>query len=320
VLGLAWAVGTGWVYQWILDIVPFVYLNFLIAGIYGAGIGAPVAYACVIGRCRNPFVCVALAVVVGLGGVAASHGFAYLRAVPKLRSYMRAVARKESGRLTAEELQDASRSSSTYQRLVETLRARQERKEQDPEVEAAYQQALADVDAFMARYSFGDYLADRAESGWSIWWLRSPRGIPIRGVLAWIVWLLEAGGICFLATVFPRAAVDKPFCERCSRWTAMSGSGRLEDVDPAAARRAAVTGDLAALLRTPPGKMRRRELAFDIWSCAGCDARYLSVSLHRPVRDSEGKMQDESKDLLKYVIVTPEQATAFESPPRDPPA
>jgi hypothetical protein len=79
--GLGAAGAGGWIYQFIVDEAPFVYLNVLATAAFGALIGAAVGYAGRRGKCRNLPVVVALAVAFGVGGTALTHRFAYDRIV-----------------------------------------------------------------------------------------------------------------------------------------------------------------------------------------------------------------------------------------------
>jgi len=79
--GLVGAGALAWLYQAIIDWIPFIYLNILATAGYGIAIGLAVGFAFRAGKGRNVPVAVAIAVVSCLAGDALSFHFAYERAV-----------------------------------------------------------------------------------------------------------------------------------------------------------------------------------------------------------------------------------------------
>jgi hypothetical protein len=80
-LGAAVAVASAWLYQFLMELIPLIYLNFLItagfAFLLSMGTGAMVHG----GRCRNAFVAVAAALVIGALTAGATHYFSYQSAL-----------------------------------------------------------------------------------------------------------------------------------------------------------------------------------------------------------------------------------------------
>ncbi|HEX5136861.1 MAG TPA: hypothetical protein VFY93_07815 [Planctomycetota bacterium] len=81
--GLVAAGALAWIYQAVLDWIPFIYLNILATAGYGIAIGAAAGFAFRAGRGRNVPVAIAIAIVSCLAGDALSFHFAYERALAK---------------------------------------------------------------------------------------------------------------------------------------------------------------------------------------------------------------------------------------------
>lgn len=75
--GFAIAIGLAWLYVRLLDLIPFIYLNFLIT----AGMGLACAFILTIcidkGRCRNSILAILVGLLFGGGVVATKHWFQY---------------------------------------------------------------------------------------------------------------------------------------------------------------------------------------------------------------------------------------------------
>lgn len=82
--GLLGAVALAWVYELLIDIIPFVYISILMTVGFGFGLGLLGAMAVKAGHCRNRAVAAGLALLIGAGGLAASYGWGYRRALNEL--------------------------------------------------------------------------------------------------------------------------------------------------------------------------------------------------------------------------------------------
>ncbi|HXU72532.1 MAG TPA: hypothetical protein VN947_24585 [Polyangia bacterium] len=78
------AAGVAWLYQMLMTWIPYIYVNLVLCGLFGAGLGVAGAFAVRRGHCRNRLVALALAVPLALGGVAASFYWAYQSTLSKI--------------------------------------------------------------------------------------------------------------------------------------------------------------------------------------------------------------------------------------------
>ncbi len=77
--GIPAAAAVGWLYQWLVDVVGWIYLNFLATVFFGGIVGAAVAWGLKAGRCRSVALAAAMGVVCGAAGEAATFEWSYVR-------------------------------------------------------------------------------------------------------------------------------------------------------------------------------------------------------------------------------------------------
>lgn len=80
---LASGVGLAYVYQLLIEAIPFIYANVLLALAFGALVGLAVGIALRVAKCRNMVIVTFMAVLGGAVGIGAGHQFAYLNAKPE---------------------------------------------------------------------------------------------------------------------------------------------------------------------------------------------------------------------------------------------
>ena len=74
---IAIAAGLGWVYQILIEVIPFIYIDALLVAGLGFGIGLITAKSVKFGNCRNPIAAGLLGAAAGLAAVGVSHVAAY---------------------------------------------------------------------------------------------------------------------------------------------------------------------------------------------------------------------------------------------------
>jgi hypothetical protein len=84
--GLIGSVLLAGLYEFLIDLIPFIYLNALIALGFGFGVGMVGAMVIKGGHCRNRAVALVVALLIGGGGLAASYGWGYRRTLSELAS------------------------------------------------------------------------------------------------------------------------------------------------------------------------------------------------------------------------------------------
>jgi hypothetical protein len=78
------AAAVAWLYEMLMTWIPYIYVNLVLCGLFGAGLGVAGAFAVRRGHCRNRLVALVLAVPLALTGVAASYYWAYQATLAKI--------------------------------------------------------------------------------------------------------------------------------------------------------------------------------------------------------------------------------------------
>lgn len=81
---IAVGVGAAWIYQWLIEWIPFLYLDALLVIGLGFALGGATALALWVGKCRNPIVGALVGALIACVAIAASHYLAYQHALAKL--------------------------------------------------------------------------------------------------------------------------------------------------------------------------------------------------------------------------------------------
>ena len=181
-IGMAVAVALAFVYQLLLEWIPFIYVSFLLT--IGAGFLLSImgSTICSIGHCRNRFIGFIVGLLLTLSLLGGKFWFQYQA---KLADQQKALA-------------------------VSIL--------EDDNFEFEQNQALAEARAakIMSDWSITDYLQMRVDQGWQIG--RGGGGAPVSGLFVYLIWLLEAGIIFFIGISGSMAQSAEPYSEKLSTW------------------------------------------------------------------------------------------------------
>ncbi len=79
--------GVAWLYEMGMTWIPYIYVNLVLCGLFGAGLGVAGAFAVRRGHCRNRIVAVALTVPLALAAVGASYYWAYQSTVARVAEH-----------------------------------------------------------------------------------------------------------------------------------------------------------------------------------------------------------------------------------------
>ena len=156
-----------------------------------------------------------------------------------------------------------------------------------------------------------DFLVLRADIGYT---LGRDGGLPIRGILVYLIWLIELVCIVGLAAHFARRRIRDPFCEQCQDWMLNQVVGVAEPIDEGTVKSAVELGDLDALLRPEEGPaFLPKKIVYSIYHCITCDrANYLTLTLHWQEVRAKREAEEKTETLASQVIVTPEQVAILE--------
>lgn len=288
--GLAAAGALAWLYQALLDGIPSIYLSVLVTAGYGGVVGLAIGYAYRVGKGRNAVAAFAIAGVSGLVGDALSFHFAYERVMARVAGETRDLVFAEHGEVD-----------------VDTLDAPEEKKR----IIRAIMGGEGAADAVKQIVPFGRFLRLRAEEGTSV--SGFGKGLPVRGWLIYLVWLIEAAAICVVAAGAQWLVWQRPFCEQCNRWTDTRPLGSIACIDFRALSDAVRAGDLATLLRPPIKERGSKSVDYTVHGCPHCDLRYVSVSLEWTGRSKRGRPEKRSQLVIEHAAVTRAQAEEIEA-------
>ena len=180
-LGIAIAIGLSYVYQLLLDWIPFIYVSFLLT--IGAGVVLSVvgAVACSFGHCRNRGVGLIVGMLLTVAFIGGKFWFQFQASVPpNARAIVMELLEDEKFDVKPEE----------RKQLVEDMVANQ--------------------------FTILNHLQARVDQGWQIG--RRGQGIPVSGVFVYLVWLVELLIVLFTATSGTRAQAAAPYSEKLSTW------------------------------------------------------------------------------------------------------
>lgn len=99
ILGVALGILVAWPYQALVTWVPYIYINALVYIGFMIALGAIAYLVSNFGKNRNRWLGALLGVVIGVSGVAASHYFAYRRAISEVKEEAERIVANEGGSL-----------------------------------------------------------------------------------------------------------------------------------------------------------------------------------------------------------------------------
>jgi hypothetical protein len=179
VIGVAIVLVLAFIYALLLDLIPFIYVNALLALGMGIAVGTIAAFIIRVGHCRN----VLLATGIGLLLAAAALGGKFTTQYFKTRAA--AIAFLEE--MNVGEMEGVT-------------------EEDRPEIIAGFKQD----------YTIVEHLKERVDAGWNLG--RRGNGAPIGGGLVYLVWAIEAGILFYYGWTMSRGAAKEPYSEKMNMW------------------------------------------------------------------------------------------------------
>ena len=170
------------IYALLLDLIPYIYLNALLALGMGIAVGTIATYVINIGHCRSVMLATLIGLllaVTGLGGKFATQYYSFRT---------QAIAQIEN--LDLSEIEGVS-------------------EEDYPAFMEAAKNSL----------TFTEHIKARIDLGWDIGRRGNPGGAPFgSGWLAYVVWAIEAGIFFYFGWTMSRAAAQAPYSEKMNMW------------------------------------------------------------------------------------------------------
>jgi hypothetical protein len=176
----------------------------------------------------------------------------------------------------------------------------------DPEAQ------LVSREQFEELYTFREWLDARVENGWSVGRVGgSSGGLPLEGIVVWVVWAIEAGIVLFLA-VKGAGTANAPYCETCDRWTEKKTLGPWAQVDEADLRRAAREEDAQTLRAPKPAAGSVHAGTYVLHVCPECrEGGFVDVAVTHPETTSKGKVEMKTKVLVPGLVLTSAERDAL---------
>ncbi|MCA9313967.1 MAG: hypothetical protein H6806_01735 [Planctomycetes bacterium] len=239
----ALAGAAAFVYQRITMWMPLIYVNFLIAGGFAAGIGWVMAEAFLKTHGR--------AAKMGAGFAAGAAVVAFAVSFQAAAVFTRPDIRGES----------------------EALKARLA-------LEGEYELDEDAFEQFVSSFGIGDYIKMRQENGWTVG--RPRGGLDLSGVMVWLVWLAELGILAGGAYFMAEKRLDRVYCEECRRFCDVVDVATIRHVPPRDARDAIRNGTIDDLLALPSTDRRAPPLNVQAHVCAKSCPAWLDISTVGP--------------------------------------
>ena len=265
--GIAVAVALAFVYQLLLEWIPFIYVSFLITGAMGMGIAMIGSFIVNKGHCRNLMVAAIIGLVLATCGLGAKYWF-------------------------------------QYQHLLSAATAAEMEEEKLPEADRDKVR-----ESWATSFTFMDHIKFRAENGWEI---GRNGGAPISGMLVYLVWLIEAGIIYYLATTIPVSAAGEPYSEKTSKWAdeaqVVMSLPVTEDEMVSKIKSASMIDELLEI-PIPKTDLSNQFAMYTVNSIPGQELEdaYLTVDLTTYSINNKGEEVTTSTPLVKHAVLTSEK-------------
>jgi hypothetical protein len=267
IIGLVAAIALAFVYQLLLDLIPLIYISFLVTlGLgFAAGIGGSMIVSA--GKVRNVMLAGLIGILLTVSALGAKYYFQY-------RSMLAEVVDAEM-----QELEIPA--------------------EQQPEFEKAVAQ----------EFTFMRHLELRAAIGWQI---GRRGGMPIQGVFVYLIWLVEAGIVGYLAVKVATGRAREPYSEKLDAWASEAEvvmTLPISSPEMVSKIRAATSVEDLLTIPIPETDESHQFAVYTVKSIEGeeLEDAYLSVELITLSINNKGEQEKKEEPLVKYAILSSEQ-------------
>ena len=269
----------GVVYAFGLRFIPFIYISFIMTGVFSLALGFLGATIVTKGHCRSVLLAALIGTLLCGFGVIAKHYVQY--------------------ELWVGEVTDAQ---IAYQ-ISEELLSR----DQPEDVRNTIRKKVRDW--VRGEVSFLGHFQVRADEGLVI---GKGNGAPITGVLMYLLWAVEFGIVLFLGWMAPITAAKKPYSEKMGMWAdeteevmrlPISSDEMVEQI------KSATTVEELLEIPIPQDIDYQRYALYDVHSVAGeeLEDAYLSVGLFVKSYDKNGDLKLDETKLVRNAILTSAQ-------------
>ncbi len=154
---------------------------------------------------------------------------------------------------------------------------------------------------------FEKHLQDRADFGWNID-RGGGGGLPIKGILVYLIWLIEAGIIFYFAVATPINAAGEPYSEQTNKWANESQvimTLPINNEEMISKIRTANTVDDLLEIPIPKTDQSNQFAVYTVNSIPGeeMEDAYLSVDLLTYSVNAKGEEENKQRPLVKHAIL-----------------
>jgi len=276
IVGLVAAVVLAYVYQTLVWWIPLVWLDWIFVAGLGFGLFFVTHVVVQLGKCRSTFAAIFAGLLISVTALVASHWVSYTQH----RDYMAKLIVEEASKEGYKTLGDLG---------IE-----------DPEIAKLPIEAdlLSDI------YHFSDHWNERYENGWSIG--KSGKGLPLTGVIVYLIWLIEAGVILFAGAIGGISASREPYDETADNWM---DSKEIYAVSSSAAEGERIANsNLPGELATLAGKVKLSPVRIIYRLASPVDARepsYLKIDVETTSKDKDDKDTTSTKTVVTWAKLEP---------------
>ena len=270
-LGVAYAFG--------LRFIPFIYISFIMTGVFSLALGFLGATIVNMGHCRSVLLAALIGTLLCGFGVMAKHYVQYEAWV-------------------GEEV-DAQ--------IAYEISERRLPRDQPEEVRNAIRKKVRDW--VRGEVSFLGHFQRRADQGLVI---GRGNGAPIAGVFMYLLWVVEFGTVLFLGWVAPITAAKNPYNEKLGMWADETEEAMrlpISSDEMVGQIKSATTVEELLEIPIPKDIDNQRYALYEVHSVAGeeLEDAYLSVSLFVRSFDQDGEEKLDETKLVQNAILTSAQ-------------
>ena len=266
-------------YAFGLRFIPFIYISFIMTGVFSLALGFLGATIVTKGHCRSVLLAALIGTLLCGFGVIAKHYVQYEVWVGEVTDAQIAYEISE-GELPRDQSEDVR--NKVREEVRDWVRG---------EV------------SFLSRFKM------RADEGIVI---GKGNGAPITGVFMYLLWAVELGIVLFLGWMAPIIAAKKPYNEKLGMWADETEEAMrlpISSDEMVGQIKSATTVEELLEIPIPKDIDNRRYALYDVHSVAGeeLEDAYLSVSLFVKSFDKDGELKLHETKLVHNAILTSAQ-------------
>ena len=278
-IGLVVTALLGGGYAFGLRIIPFIYISFIMTGVFSLALGFVGATIVNMGHCRSVLLAALIGTLLCGFGVIAKHYVQY--------------------ELWVGEVTDAEIAFE----ISEGTLPRDQPEDVRNKIRKEVRNWVRDKVSFLSHFQ------KRADEGIVI---GRGNGAPIKGIFMYLLWAVELGIVLFMGWMAPVTAAKKPYSEKLGMWADESEEAmRLPISSDEMVERIRSATTVEELLEIPIPKDidNQRYALYEVHSVAGeeLEDAYLSVSLFVRSFDQDGEQKLDETKLVQNAILTSAQ-------------